>query len=185
MGAVDDSFILHPALRTLFRYWLSLSAGGSIPRRRDIDPIELRTMLSNLYILEVGATPDDLRYRLAGSHIVRAFGFEPGGLTRGEIRQRHVQPERFEEFNRTSAEIHRIVAEGIVAYSHDHMTSYTKDFLCYARLNLPISEDGRRPTGVFGAIFLSSDGNPFWHKFLDLHVEVPLSRILPSVSQAI
>ncbi len=183
MISTDDSFILHPGLKTLFRYWLSLSAGGSVPRRRDIDPVALRTMLPNLYLLDIGDTPDDLRYRLAGGQIVQAFGFEPGGLTRAEIRRRHVQPDRYAEFDRTSAETHRVAAEGFVAYSHDHMTSYTKDFLSYARLNLPISEDGRRPTGVFGAIFLSSDGQPFWRKFVDLHVEVPLSRILPNAPQ--
>jgi hypothetical protein len=184
LPAADD-FIPHPGLRSLFHYWLSLSIDGAVPRRRDIDAIALRRMLPNLYLLDAGATPDDLRYRLAGSLIVQAFGFEPGGLTRAEIRRRHVLPERQAEFDRTSAETHRIVAEGLVAYTHDHMTSYTKDFLCYARLNLPISEDGRKVTGIFGAIFLSSDGQPFWHNFTDLHVEVPMSTILPTAVHAV
>lgn len=175
----DDTFILHPALKNLFRYWRSLSDNGSVPRRRDIDPIALRAMLSHLYLLDAGQGPDDLRYRLAGSLIVQAFGFEPGGLTRAEIRARHVLAERYAEFDRTSAETHSIVAKGLITYSHDHMTSYTKDYLAYARLNLPISEDGKTLTGVFGAIFLSSDSKPFWDQFADLHVEIPLAAVLP------
>lgn len=178
----DDTFILHPALKNLFRYWRSLSVNGSVPRRRDIDPIALRSMLSHLYLLDAGQAPDDLRYRLAGSLIVEGFGFEPGGLTRAEMRDRYVLPERYPEFDRTSAETHSIVVKGVVTYSHDHMTSYTKDYLAYARLNLPISEDGRTLSGIFGAIFLSSDGKPFWNQFSDLHVEVPLTAILPTLS---
>ncbi|WP_374652987.1 PAS domain-containing protein [Dongia sp.] len=178
----DDSVILHPALRTIFRYWRGLSVGGALPRRREIDPGELRQFLPHLYLLDAGATPDDLRYRLAGSRIVQAFGFEPGGRTRAEIRAQQVRPERQAEFDRTSAETHRIVSERVVAYTHDHMTSYTKDYLAYARLNMPISEDGQRASGVLGAIYLSSDAQPFWDKFEEMHIEFPLARILsPSV----
>ena len=152
-----------------------------MPRRQEIDPVALHGLLPNLYLLDAGPRPDDLRYRLAGSAIVEAFGFEPGGLTRAQIRSRHVLPERLAEFDRTSAETHNIAAQRIVAYTHDHMTSYTKDYLAYARLNLPISEDGKAVSGVFGAIFLSGDGKPFWDQFADLHVEVPLHAILPAM----
>lgn len=181
MVVTEADFILHPGLKRLFRYWLQLSENGDIPRRKDIDPIALKSILPNLYLLDAGKGPDDLRYRLAGSLIVQAFGFEPGGLTRGEIRRRHVPPERFAAFDRTSAETHRVVTDAVISYTHDHMTSYTKDYLAYARLNLPISEDGKTLTGIFGAIFLSSDGNPFWNQVADMHVEVPLRRVLPEV----
>lgn len=178
MPTVDDSFILHPALKKLFHYWLELSGGERLPRRQDIDPTMLRSMLPHLYILDAGAHPDDLRYRLAGSSIVQGFGFEPRGMTRAEMRERYVKPERRGDFDQTSAETHAIVAKQVVAYSHDHMTSYTKDFLAYARLNLPISEDGVAPSGVIGAIYLSSDRQPFWQNFAHLHIEVPVAEIL-------
>lgn len=181
MKSFDDSIILHPALKAFFRYWRGLSRHGALPQRRDIDPVDLRQLLPHLYLIDAQATPDELRYRLAGSLIVQAFGFEPGGLTRADIRARHVQAERQGEFDRTSAETHRIITDRIVAYTHDHMTSYTKDYLAYARLNLPISEDGLTPTGIFGAIYLSSDGQPFWDQFEELHFEVPLQRALPGL----
>jgi hypothetical protein len=178
LNSFDESIIQHPALKALLRYWRSLSRNGAVPRRRDIDPIALRKLLPHLYLIDAGATPDELRYRLAGSIIVQAFGFEPGRLSRAQIRARHVKPERYDEFNRTSAETHRIVADRIIAYTHDHMTSYTKDYLGYARLNLPISEDGVTVTGIFGAIYLSSDGDPFWTQFEELHMEMPLDQVL-------
>jgi hypothetical protein len=171
-------FIRHPRLVELFRYWRSLAPDGGVPRRRLIDPIDLRSMLPHLQLLEVGASPNDLRYRLAGGVIVEAFGFEPTGLTRGEIRQARVAPDRLADFDRTSMETHEVAARGLVAYSHDHMTSYARDYLAYARLNLPVSEDGVRCTGVLGALFLSSDGDPFWKDgFTELHIAVPLAEL--------
>jgi len=171
------AFVRHPGLAELFRYWRSLAPLGEVPRRRSIDPIDLRAMLSNLQLLEIGATPDDLRYRLAGGLIVEAFGFEPTGLTRGEIKRARVARDRHPEFDRASRETHEVAARRLVAYTHDHMTSYARDYLAYARLNLPVSEDGVRCTGVFGALFLSSDGDPFWNKFDELHVVVPLAEL--------
>jgi hypothetical protein len=128
--------------------------------------------------LEIGATPDDLRYRLAGGVIVDAFGFEPTGLTRRQIRAARVTPDRHAEFDRTSRETHEVAARCLVAYTHDHMTSYARDYLAYARLNLPVSEDGVRGSGVFGALFLSSDRDFFWQDdFTELHVTVPLAEL--------
>ncbi|WP_374382700.1 PAS domain-containing protein [Dongia sp.] len=178
MTAFDLTHIQHPALRELFCYWRGLSINGGIPRRRDIDPTALRKQLPHIYLLDIGPTADDLRYRLAGGLIVEAFGFEPGGWSRREIRARHVDPSRYDEFDRTSAETYRIVTERIVAYTHDHMTSYRRDYLGYARLNMPISEQGVTPSGIIGAIYLSSDRAPFWADFKELHEEFPLADAL-------
>lgn len=169
-------FIQHPKLAELFRYWLGLSRDGSVPRRRDIDPLPLAKMLSHLQLLDLGETPDDLRYRLVGGTIVDAFGFEPGHLTRGEIRRRHVKPENQTAFDGTSRQTHDIAARGLVAYTHDHMTSYSRNYLAYARLLLPISEDGSQVTGIFGAIYHSGDGAGFWRNFQELHVEKPIAE---------
>jgi hypothetical protein len=57
------------------------------------------------------------------------------------------------------------------------MTSYNLDFLAYARLMMPVSEDGARITGIFGALIMSSGGDGFWRNFRDLHVEVPLESL--------
>jgi hypothetical protein len=177
LGGVPD-FIRHPQLRELFRYWRGLAPGGGMPLRRAIDPVALRSMLPHLQLLEIGAAPDDLRYRLAGGVIVEAFGFEPTGLTRREIRRTRVAPDRYAEFDRTSRETHEVAARGLVAYTHDHMTSYARDYLAYARLNLPVSEDGVHGSAVFGALFLSNDRDLFWRdNFTELHVAVPLADL--------
>ena len=167
-------FIQHPKLAGLFQYWRGLSRDGQVPRRRDIDPVALSKALPYLQLLNAGPTPDDLRYRLVGSSIVEAFGFEPGHLSRGEIKHRRVTPDHWPTFDETSQQTHDVAARGLVSYSHDHMTSYSRDYLAYARLLLPISEDGARITGIFGAIYHSGDGAPFWRNFTELHVEKPI-----------
>lgn len=174
MTDCDGAFIRHPDLQRLFRHWLALSVDGRVPLRRAIDPLAFRDLMPNLQLLDVGATPDDLRYRLVGSNISAVFGFEPRGKTRREIRQTHVSPENHADFDQTSRETHDIARRGVIAYTHDHMTSYNLDYLAYARLMLPISEDGITFTGIFGALMISHGRDPFWRNFANLHVEVPI-----------
>lgn len=178
---LGPAFIQHPRLVELFNYWRSLSIDGSVPCRRDIDPLALRYMLPNLYLLEAGASADDLRYRLAGSAICTAFGFEPRNLTRRDIRHRHVDPQAYADFDETSRQTHAIVERGIIAYTHDRMSSYDRNYIAYARLNLPISENGRQPTGILGAIIAKNDEGEIWRDFKELHVEMPLAEFGISV----
>lgn len=170
-------FILHPALRQLYAYWRSLSIEGGIPLRNAIDATVMPQLLPSLNLLDRGPTPDDLRYRLAGSNIVAAFGFEPRGLTRGEIRARHVAPQKWADFDVTSRQTHDVAARCLVSYTHDHMTSYQREFLAYARLMLPVSEDGVRASGVLGAIMVKRGEDAFWRDFKELHLEVPVGEL--------
>jgi hypothetical protein len=174
MGVPD--FIRHPRLGELFLYWHSLSVEGALPRRRDIDAMAIRGLLPNTYLLDAGATPDDLRYRLAGSAICHAFGFEPRGLTRREIKARYADPKAYADFDETSRQTHAIAARRIIAYTHDRMTSYDRKFMAYARLNLPISEEGGVATGILGAILTKNDGEDFWQNFQELHIEMPVNE---------
>lgn len=174
MNDDPDAFVKHPALRQLLRRWVGWSVEGRVPRRRDIDPLQIKDLIPYLQLLDIGGTPDDLRYRLVGNEISAVFGFEPRGKTRGEIRAARVSPEKYADFDITSRETHDVATRGIVAYTHDHLTSYNRDHLDYARLLLPISEDGDRITGVFGALLMSSSKGAFWHDFTELHIEVPI-----------
>lgn len=177
MTVAAPPFIQHPRLAELFRYWRGLAIDGHLPRRAEIDATAIPRLLPNLYLLDAGATPDDLRYRLAGNAICSAFGFEPRGLTRCQIKARYVAEKAVPDFDETSHQTHDIAARRIIAYTHDRMTSYNRKFLAYARLNLPISEDGHAPSGIFGCILTSSDGDDFWRGFQELHVELPLGEI--------
>jgi hypothetical protein len=55
----------------LHEYWRSKAgADGAVPRRRDIDPIDLPDLLPNLMLLDVERDPLRFRYRLVGTRVV-------------------------------------------------------------------------------------------------------------------
>src|SRR5262245_61332976 len=66
-------------VKQLYGYWRSKWRGESLPRRRDIDPVEIPRFLSQLTIVEV--VPDERRYvyRLVGTKEVEIRGRDPTG----------------------------------------------------------------------------------------------------------
>lgn len=65
-------------LATLYAYWAEKCRGRSMPDRADIDPIEMRTWLGHLMLVE--RRPDgDYVYRLYGSAFVDQFKVDMTG----------------------------------------------------------------------------------------------------------
>ena len=69
----------NPILRRAYDYWHEKAAGRSAPDRRDLDPAELKDILPYLSILDIVAAGNDThhRYRLAGTRVVEALGYNP------------------------------------------------------------------------------------------------------------
>lgn len=70
-----------PRLRSLAQYWGNLpSSPIGIPWRRDLDPLDLspRT-LPYIWMVDLERDPPGFRFRLCGTHLVRALGFDPTG----------------------------------------------------------------------------------------------------------
>jgi hypothetical protein len=57
-----------------YDYWRAKCAGRSMPRRRDIDPAEIPSLLPHILITEMLEEGTRYRYRLAGSAVTEAFG---------------------------------------------------------------------------------------------------------------
>lgn len=69
-------------LGTLYEYWSRKRAGRRMPRREDISPFELPpSVLPHLMLLDLSMTDHGLqiRFRLTGTHIDEALGFNPTG----------------------------------------------------------------------------------------------------------
>lgn len=60
-------------------YWEDLRRGRLVPRRSDIDPRKLRNSLNYTFILEANS-PDNIRFRLAGSKLCDCMGMEMRGM---------------------------------------------------------------------------------------------------------
>ena len=62
-----------PILGGALAYWREKRGSRSMPRRRDIDPVEVPTLLPHLQLIEIVAG-GRFRYRLIGTALVEAFG---------------------------------------------------------------------------------------------------------------
>ncbi|MEM7744584.1 MAG: PAS domain-containing protein [Pseudomonadota bacterium] len=71
--------MIHSELRSLYNYWNRLRAGRTTPMRSDIDPRDMECDARNLFILE-NLGRGNIRFRLAGTAIVDAFGMELRGM---------------------------------------------------------------------------------------------------------
>jgi len=73
-------------IRQLFLYWQSkCGSDGRIPRRADVDPAEIPRLVPNILIVDVEYNPFRVRYRLVGTKVVQATGFEITGKYLDEI----------------------------------------------------------------------------------------------------
>jgi len=122
-----------------FAYWRGRAVQRAMPSRADIDPIDLVEALPRIMLVDViPAAPVDFRYRLSGTGIC-----EVHGANHTHKRPRDLMPPAFGELihehycaavQRRAPLLHLIVLD-------------TDDReLSYARLLLPLSEDGTAVT---------------------------------------
>ncbi len=68
----------HASTRAVYAYWNSRRGSRPAPRRADIDPADIRHALSDTFMLAADFD-DQLRFRLAGTHVCALFGREIKG----------------------------------------------------------------------------------------------------------
>jgi hypothetical protein len=70
----------HPKVRWICEYWQAKQAGREMPRRADFDPLEMRSVLGNLCLVEVTAdVPRRYLFRVDGSNLASITGFDLTG----------------------------------------------------------------------------------------------------------
>jgi hypothetical protein len=74
----------HPDIRRMVDYWRMKAGGRRMPRRADIDPVDIKTFLSRITLVDV--VPDARRfvYRLVGTEEVASRGSDPTGRSVAE-----------------------------------------------------------------------------------------------------
>jgi hypothetical protein len=65
--------------RRVYDYWHQLRGTRSMPRRQDVDPVDLWSLLPNIHLSEWHRDPDRVRYRVAGTELVASIGREISG----------------------------------------------------------------------------------------------------------
>lgn len=142
----DPKAIRDSRLLGLFRYWHGKCQNGTLPARRDIDPIEMRPWLGNLLLVEFPPDPMQYRIRLDGVNLVQFYSTSREGkgveAMTSEEERRIVLPQYMTVLEKKQPayyETQFVTSEGIV-------TSQRK-------LLLPLSEDGQRVNMILGGIY--------------------------------
>ena len=133
----DANEIESSRIRQLFDYWQSKRRDGQPPRRADIDPAEIPQLMPYLLLVDIETDPFRVRYRLVGTKIVDATGFEFTGRYLDEIVLPDDEGPYLESYQLCSERGVPVLAR--IKWRLDADTTGEYD-ACF----LPLSEDGRR-----------------------------------------
>ena len=135
---LDSSNEHYPDLLRIRAYWEGKRRGRFAPRRADIDPGDLVDSLPRIMLTDVIAEPLDFRYRLSGTAIANMHGKEMTGKGPRDLKPAAygalIHDHYCQAVRRREPLLHVIVFDG------------DKKSRCYARLLLPLSEDGSTVT---------------------------------------
>src|SRR6266404_1694844 len=68
--------IRSPLVISLFAYWNRIRAGRIAPLWSDVQPGDIKSLLPYIMVVEVLELPFDVRYRIVGTAVVEAFGYD-------------------------------------------------------------------------------------------------------------
>ena len=69
----------HPKIQAILDYWQSCRPGADLPGRQHLDPIDIPTLLPNIWLIDVAHDPMRFRMRLVGTRVVAYAGEDNTG----------------------------------------------------------------------------------------------------------
>jgi len=120
------------------RYWQGKRHGRFAPGRSDIEPSDLASCLSRIMLVDVLSAPLGFRYRLSGTAITEMHGIELTGLS-----PRNLRPE---EYGALIEQHYCQCVEERPPLMHLILLDVVERTRAYARLLLPLSENGKEVT---------------------------------------
>ncbi|HZD26471.1 MAG TPA: PAS domain-containing protein [Alphaproteobacteria bacterium] len=135
-----------PSLARLYRYWSGKRPpGGGLPRRADIDPLEMRAFMGHLLLLDLAEPLEDSRYRLFGTMLAGYFGTDLTGMRLKEIPAAH--PDTILEEYRQALEL----GDATLTRNRAKLGSSVR---LYEKLMLPLAGPDGRIAGFLAAIYV-------------------------------
>ncbi len=77
--------IANPTLSRLYAYWDAKRGDRRFPGRSDLDPLDIPTLLSSIFLVAVRRSPFDLVFRLAGTVLTDCYGGAVTGTRLSEV----------------------------------------------------------------------------------------------------
>lgn len=145
---VDDSLRFDdPRLADLLAYWQNRVSDGRLPARPEFDPLELRALIGQMYVIDVVGAPAHYRYRLIGTGIVEPAGADATGKTVREVFGAGYSDAVVRAFD------HVVKSRRPLRFS-GRMQWHDREFMAYESLLLPLASDRRTVDVLFGAMLI-------------------------------
>jgi hypothetical protein len=142
---IEPAAFKTPKVRQAYEYWLGKSAGGLLPSRSDIKPLELRGLLDHLFLIDVTQEPLGFTFRLVGSQLTQWAGREHTGFTFND------QPD--EPNWKTVFDDYRSVVETRLPRRDERTAPWAREgFYRFERMVAPLSNSGGTVDMLFGAL---------------------------------
>ena len=128
---------VHPKVRKIFDYWVSIHPDSGLPGRQHFDPIDVPDLLPNIRLVDVVGDPPRFQVRLCGDRVRDHFG---------SCQQGQFFDEMYPPFaNRPSYADFMAVIESGRPRVHQGFCELNpaKDFVPLERIVLPLASDGR------------------------------------------
>jgi hypothetical protein len=125
-------------VETLLAYWRSKRRGPDLPRRLDIDPADLKSILPQVMLVDLSEQPFRARYRLVGTGVVDHTKLDFTGYYADDILFQDEDGTDWTDCYRQVAEARR-PGFGISTWMpHQDFIQWTEFLIC------PLSVDGQR-----------------------------------------
>ena len=137
-----------PIFQHVYRYWNALRGDRAMCSRAEIDPVEIRDVLTHLVLLDVARDPFDGVFRLVGGEVEQGAGVS---LTNFTLSQIWASRDAF-----ALSEYERVAAATKPRYSFNSCENAWQVLKKVSRLLCPLSTDGVTADAILGAVIFEN-----------------------------
>lgn len=136
------------SLLRLHDYWETKRGTRSFPARADIDPLDLRDLLPNIFIVDVLDEAPHFRYRLSGGNVDEIHGQNLTGKSPRDIKTAEIAAVVEEQYRAA-------LAERRPRCDHVKLLARDETYWHFERLILPLSDDGQTINMLLCGIYMT------------------------------
>jgi hypothetical protein len=136
VGYSPDIIQASPKVLQFYEFWRSRCNGDALPRKSDMDPVDMGGFLADIVLTEVSYDPLDFKYRIIGEGLISRLGNLTGKRVR-EAALINISSSAYQNYCAVVEEKRPQFLEG------DAVTALKKDRLyLMSRVHCPLSSDG-------------------------------------------
>jgi hypothetical protein len=139
-----------PKTVDLYRYWEARRGLRRMPRRADIDPVDMRAWLARMTLIDVDSATQRFRYRLVGTEVVTLRGFDATGRSVEAAWPR-------EDAEMVQAAYRHVVEQKAAIFCHPIDRRHRERDPIVGVMLLPLSNDGEEVDQILGYLNDSVD----------------------------